>query len=107
MLVTRAVVKISSKVNMNDTPLPPGQPVQQMSDLVRDIARALVDDPDGVQVKNETIEGETILRLLVSEEDLGKLIGKQGRTARSLRAIVGAASSKLRLRCTVDIRSYE
>ncbi len=92
---------------MTDTPLPPGQSVQQMSDLLRDIARALVDDPGSVRVESETIEGEIVLRLLVSEEDLGKLIGKQGRTARSLRAIVGAAGSKLQLRCAIDIRSHD
>lgn len=92
---------------MSDTPLPQEQAVKQMSGLVREIARALVDDPDSIRVENEILAGEIVLRLLVTEEDVGKLIGKQGRTARALRALVGAASSKLQLRCTVDIRSRE
>lgn len=92
---------------MTDTPLPLGQSLQQMSDLVRSIARALVDDPDSVRVDTVPQEDEVILRLFVSEDDLGKIIGKQGRTARSLRAIVGAAGNKLRVRCAVDIQAHE
>ncbi len=89
---------------MADTSLPPGQSVQQICDLATGIARALVDQPEGVRIEAVSGESEIVLQLFVTEDDLGKLIGKQGRTARSLRAIVGAASSKLRLRCSLDIR---
>ena len=90
---------------MADTSLPSGQSVQQMCDLVTGIARALVDQPDSLRIEAIPGETEVVLRLYVTEDDLGKLIGKQGRTARSLRAIVGAAASKLRVRCSLDIRS--
>jgi len=74
-----------------------------MVGLVTEIARALVDSPEIVSV--ETIEeGEgTILRLRVASTDIGKVIGKQGRTARSLRTILAAASMKLRHRFSLDI----
>jgi predicted RNA-binding protein YlqC (UPF0109 family) len=70
---------------------------------VTQIARALVDIPDEVAV--ETVEkGEsTSLRLRVAPSDVGKVIGKQGRTARSLRTILGAVSMKHRRRYTLDI----
>ena len=92
---------------MSDTPIPVGQSVQQMTDLVRRIALALVDNPERVRVGSDVLDTEVVLRLFVTEDDLGKLIGKQGRTARSLRAIVGAAGSKLHLRCTLDIQSEQ
>jgi len=65
-----------------------------MKELIERIARALVDKPEEVNVS--AIEGNqaTVLELKVAKEDLGKIIGKQGRTARSLRIIVGAASAK-------------
>jgi predicted RNA-binding protein YlqC (UPF0109 family) len=74
-----------------------------MVGLVTEIARALVDSPESVSV--ETIEeGDgTILRLRVASTDIGKVIGKQGRTARSLRTILAAASMKLRHRFSLDI----
>jgi predicted RNA-binding protein YlqC (UPF0109 family) len=74
-----------------------------MVGLVTEIARALVDSPEIVSV--ETIEeGDgTILRLRVASTDIGKVIGKQGRTARSLRTILAAASMKLRHRFSLDI----
>ena len=74
-----------------------------MKDLVERIARALVDKPDEVMVT--AIEGNqaTVLELKVAKEDLGKIIGKQGRTARSLRTIVGAASAKERRRVVLEI----
>ncbi|MGH9575512.1 MAG: KH domain-containing protein, partial [Candidatus Acidiferrales bacterium] len=66
-----------------------------MRDLVESIAKALVDHPEQVQVK--AIEGEqvTVLELRVHPEDLGKVIGKQGRTAKSIRTLLGAAGMKL------------
>jgi predicted RNA-binding protein YlqC (UPF0109 family) len=74
-----------------------------MKDLVERIARALVDKPDEVVVT--AIEGNqaTVLELKVAKEDLGKIIGKQGRTARSLRTIIGAASAKERRRVVLEI----
>ncbi|OPL15910.1 MAG: RNA-binding protein [delta proteobacterium ML8_D] len=74
-----------------------------MKDLVEYIAKALVDHPEAVQV-NE-IEGEqtSVIELKVSKEDLGKVIGRQGRTARAMRTILNAASTKLRKRSVLEI----
>ena len=74
-----------------------------MKQLIEDIAKALVDIPEEVSVK--VVEGEqvTVLELKVAPTDLGKVIGKQGRTARSVRTILGAVSMKLHHRYTLDI----
>jgi uncharacterized protein len=74
-----------------------------MRELVEAIAKALVDHPEQVQVK--AIEGEqvTVLELRVHPEDLGKVIGKQGRTAKSVRTLLGAAGMKLKKRYTLEI----
>jgi predicted RNA-binding protein YlqC (UPF0109 family) len=74
-----------------------------MKQLIEDIAKALVDIPEEVQVKS--VEGEqiTVLELKVAPSDLGKVIGKQGRTARSIRTILGAAGMKLNRRYTLEI----
>ena len=74
-----------------------------MKDLVQAIAKALVDHPEQVQVR--AVEGEqvTVLELRVHPEDLGKVIGRQGRTAKSMRTILGAAGMKLRRRLTLEI----
>lgn len=74
-----------------------------MKELVDFIARALVDYPDLVSV--EEIEGNqtSVIELRVSKEDLGKVIGKQGRTARALRTILSAASNKLKKRAVLEI----
>ena len=74
-----------------------------MKELIEAIAKALVDNPDQVQVR--PVEGEqiTILELRVHQTDLGKVIGKQGRTARAIRTILGAAGMKLRRRYTLEI----
>ena len=74
-----------------------------MNELVESIARALVDNPESVTVA--VIEGEqtTVLELRVAPEDLGKVIGKQGRTARAIRTILGAAGMKLRKRFVLEI----
>ncbi|MFY9752196.1 MAG: KH domain-containing protein [Candidatus Acidiferrales bacterium] len=71
--------------------------------LVEEIAKALVDHPDAVQVK--AVEGEqvTVLELRVHPEDLGKVIGRQGRTAKSIRTLLGAAGMKLKKRFTLEI----
>ena len=74
-----------------------------MKELIEAIAKALVDHPDQVQVR--AVEGEqvTVLELRVHPEDLGKVIGRQGRTAKSMRTILGAAGMKLRKRLTLEI----
>ena len=74
-----------------------------MKELVVFIAQALVDKPDEVEVK--LIEGErtTVIELRVAETDLGKVIGRQGRTARAMRIIVNAAAAKLKKRVVLEI----
>ena len=74
-----------------------------MKVLVEDIAKALVDHPEQVQVNS--IEGEqvTVLELRVAPDDLGKVIGRQGRTAKSIRTLLGAAGMKLKKRFTLEI----
>ncbi len=74
-----------------------------MKDLVVDIAKALVDIPDEVDVKEVAGEQCTVLELRVAPSDLGKVIGKQGRTARSIRTLLGAAGMKLNRRFTLEI----
>jgi predicted RNA-binding protein YlqC (UPF0109 family) len=71
--------------------------------LVEQIAKALVDEPEKVTVQAVDGEQVTVLELRVSPDDLGKVIGKQGRTARSIRTILGAAGMKLRKRYTLEI----
>jgi uncharacterized protein len=78
-------------------------PAKNMSDLVLEIARALVDSPENVSVETIGEAEGTILRLRVAQSDVGKVIGKQGRTARSLRTILSAASMKQRHRFSLDI----
>ncbi len=74
-----------------------------MQELVAEIARALVDDPASVVVESVQHDENTVLRLRVAPQDVGKVIGKQGRTARSMRTILGAVSMKLHHRFTLDI----
>jgi hypothetical protein len=74
-----------------------------MKDLISYIAQALVDRPEEVSVTE--IEGNqtSVLELKVAKEDLGKVIGKQGRTARAMRTILSAASAKIRKRTVLEI----
>ena len=74
-----------------------------VDELVREIARALVDEPEAVEVDSVDRDENTVLRLRVAPNDVGKVIGKQGRTARSVRTILGAVSMKLHHRYTLDI----
>ena len=74
-----------------------------MKDLVSEIAKALVDIPEEVQVREVEGEQTTVLELRVAPSDLGKVIGKQGRTARSIRTLLGAAGMKLNRRFTLEI----
>jgi predicted RNA-binding protein YlqC (UPF0109 family) len=74
-----------------------------MKTLMTEIAQALVDAPEAVQVEAINEAESTILRLHVAPSDIGKVIGKQGRTARSLRTILSAASMKLQHRFSLDL----
>lgn len=78
-------------------------PVSEIRTLVSEIAQALVDDPAAVKVEAILDQDIAVLRLEVAPADVGKVIGKQGRTARSLRTILGAASMKHRRRFALDI----
>ena len=74
-----------------------------MKQLIEDIAKAVVDIPEEVSVREVQGEQVTVLELKVAPSDLGKVIGKQGRTARSIRTILGAAGMKLSRRFTLEI----
>lgn len=74
-----------------------------MKELIAYIAKALVDRPDQVEVREVEDEQTSVIELRVAQEDLGKVIGKQGRTARALRTLLGVASSKLRRRAVLEI----
>jgi predicted RNA-binding protein YlqC (UPF0109 family) len=76
---------------------------KKMSDLVAEVARALVDKPEEVSVEIIQDGDGTLLRLHVAPSDVGKVIGKQGRTARSIRTVLSAASMKLKRRFSLDI----
>jgi predicted RNA-binding protein YlqC (UPF0109 family) len=80
---------------------------RSMMDLVAGMARALVDFPDEVSVTTAVDHDSTVLMLRVAPADLGKVIGKQGRTARSMRTILGAASMKAQHRFSLDIQRVE
>ena len=74
-----------------------------MKELIKYIAQALVDHPE--HVEGNEVEGEqtSVIELKVAKEDLGKVIGKQGRTARAMRTILSAASTKIRKRSVLEI----
>jgi hypothetical protein len=74
-----------------------------MKDLIKYIAQALVDNPE--QVKVEEVEGRqtSVLELKVAKEDMGKVIGKKGRTAQAIRTILSAASAKVKKRTVLEI----
>lgn len=74
-----------------------------MKELVEYIAKALVDKPGDVSVKETQGERTTILELRVAQEDLGKVIGKEGRTARAMRIILSAVGTKMGKRCVLEI----
>jgi predicted RNA-binding protein YlqC (UPF0109 family) len=77
--------------------------VDEMKGLVESMARALVDSPDEVIVKEVEGERTTVFELRVATSDLGKVIGKQGKTARAMRTILGAAGTKIGKRCVLEI----
>ena len=74
-----------------------------IKELVEEIAKALVDIPEEVKVREVQGEQVTVLELRVAPSDLGKVIGKQGRTARSIRTLLGAAGMKLNRRFSLEI----
>ena len=74
-----------------------------MRELVEYIAKALVDDSDNVRVSEVEGERVTVIELRVAQGDLGKVIGKQGRTARAIRTILNANATKLRKRAVLEI----
>ena len=74
-----------------------------MKELIEYIAKALVDEPDQVLVSEVTGDQTSVLELKVAKEDLGKVIGKQGRSARAMRTILSAASTKLKKRTVLEI----
>jgi predicted RNA-binding protein YlqC (UPF0109 family) len=78
-----------------------------VKELVELIAKALVDNPDKVQVSQLDGEQSSIIELKVAQEDVGKIIGKQGRNAQAIRIILGAAGMKLKKRFTLEIIEKE
>ncbi len=74
-----------------------------MKELVEQIAKALVDKPEDVIVSEVAGERTTVFELRVAQSDLGKVIGKQGKTARAMRTILSATGTKLGKRCVLEI----
>ncbi len=74
-----------------------------MKELIKLMAQALVDNPDKVEVSEIVGEQSSVFELRVAKEDLGKVIGKQGRTAKAMRTILSAASTKMRKRAMLEI----
>jgi predicted RNA-binding protein YlqC (UPF0109 family) len=78
-------------------------PAELMRLLILEVVQALIDKPEELNVEVLTEQDSSVIRVRVAHEDIGKVIGKQGRTARSLRTILGAASMKLHHRFALDI----
>jgi hypothetical protein len=74
-----------------------------MTELVEFLAKSLVDHPDDVRIRTRERDQQTVIELEVAPDDLGKVIGRQGRTARAIRVVLGAAGQKSRRRYTLDI----
>lgn len=74
-----------------------------MAELLKHLAKQLVDDPDAVEVEEVRQEGATVLQLRVAKDDVGKVIGRQGRIARALRAIVRASGARSHRRVVLEI----
>lgn len=75
----------------------------ELAKLIETIAKALVDRPEEVSVQEVVGENTTVIELKVAQEDLGKVIGKQGRTAKSIRTVLNGASTKLKKRTVLEI----
>ncbi|CEH35347.1 hypothetical protein SDC9_148272 [bioreactor metagenome] len=74
-----------------------------MRELVLDIAKALVDDPESVVVEESKVNDEIILKLTVSQDDMGKVIGKQGRIAKAIRTVVKSAANRENVKVSLEI----
>ncbi len=74
-----------------------------MKDLIKYIAQAMVDHPEAVEVSEVEGEQTSVIELKVAKDDMGKIIGKQGRNARAIRTILGAASAKIKRRSVLEI----
>jgi predicted RNA-binding protein YlqC (UPF0109 family) len=74
-----------------------------MRELVRYLAKSLVSNPDAVEVKENENDGASVIELRVAKEDLGRIIGKQGRTAKSIRTLLNAAASRDNRRVVLEI----
>ena len=74
-----------------------------MKELIEFLAKSLVDEPDEVELRTRNREGATVIELMVAPNDLGKVIGRQGRTARAMRTLLAAAGNKQRRRYILDI----
>ena len=79
------------------------KPLNELSKMIEYMARMLVDFPDQVEINEIIGENTTVIELKVAKEDLGKIIGKQGRTARAVRTILNGTSTKLRKRTVLEI----
>lgn len=79
------------------------KPLGELSRLIEVMAKALVDFPEQVEVNEIAGENTTVIELKVAKEDLGKVIGKQGRTARAVRTVLNGASTKLKKRTVLEI----
>lgn len=77
--------------------------MDKLNELVTFIAQSLVDSPEKVEVREIAGEQTAVLELKVAQEDLGKIIGKQGKTAKAIRTILGAAAAKMRKRAVLEI----
>ena len=77
--------------------------MEQLEELVLVLARSLVDEPDKVEVSGTETDSRVDLELRVAQDDMGKIIGRQGRTIRAIRTVAKAASVKLRKRVTVEV----
>jgi hypothetical protein len=78
-------------------------PMIEMKDLIANIAKALVDKPEEVITTEIKGQQTSVIELKVAKEDIGKVIGKQGRTAQALRSILTSASTKIKKRCSLEI----
>ena len=74
-----------------------------MRELILDIAKALVENPEGVEVSEVKKDDEIILKLTVSEDDMGKVIGKQGRIAKAIRTVLKSASKREGIKVSLEI----
>lgn len=83
--------------------VPTGKKLSELSKMIEYMARMLVDLPEQVEVNEIEGENTTVIELKVAKEDLGKIIGKQGRTARAVRTVLNGASTKLRKRTVLEI----